>query len=93
MSDSTLDNLQQLFVPALTPGDTYDLRVFDAAATVNGGAETYGLAYSAVPAAAVVPEPSTWFSSRHRPGLRSGGRLATEDVIEGQLSKTARTTG
>ena len=59
ISDSTLDNLQQLFVTGLTPGHTYDLRVYDASARVNGGAETYGLAYSAGATTSAVPEPST----------------------------------
>jgi hypothetical protein len=59
VSDSTLDNLQQLYVTGLAPGDTYDLRVYDASARVNGGAETYGLAYSAAGSSlAAVPEPS-----------------------------------
>jgi hypothetical protein len=59
ISDSTLDNLQQLYVTGLAPGDTYDLRVYDASASVNGGAETYGLAFSAAAGPVAVPEPST----------------------------------
>jgi hypothetical protein len=54
ISDSTVDNLQQLYVTGLVPGDTYDLRVYDASSGQNAGATTYGLAYS------VVPEPSTF---------------------------------
>ena len=59
ISDSSVDNLQQLYVTGLVPGDSYDLRVYDASAVVNGGAETYGLAYSTRSGIAVVPEPST----------------------------------
>ena len=42
----------------LVPGHTYDLRVYEAAARVNGGAETYGLAFSTHRRVTVVPEPS-----------------------------------
>jgi hypothetical protein len=59
ISDSTVDNLQHLYVTGLVPGDIYDLRVYDASARVNGGAETYGLAFSAEPVTSVVPEPSS----------------------------------
>ncbi len=74
ISDSTVDNVQQLFVTGLVPGDTYDLRVYDAASPINGGSETYGLAYSvANPAVAAVPEPSTIFLLAAAPGVRGGG--------------------
>jgi hypothetical protein len=59
ISDSTVDNVQQLYVTGLTPGHTYDLQVHDGVARVNGGAETYGLAFSTGSTLAVVPEPST----------------------------------
>jgi Subtilase family/PEP-CTERM motif len=52
ISDSTVDNLQQLYLTDLAPGDIYDLRVYQASSPESGGT-TYGLAYS------VVPEPST----------------------------------
>ena len=58
ISDSTLDNLQQLYVTGLVPNDTYDLRVYQASSPVGGGT-TYGLAYSVVPdPATTVPEPA-----------------------------------
>ncbi len=60
ISDSTVDNVQQLYLTDLVPGHTYDLQVYDAAARVNGGAETYGLAFSSAgQAASAVPEPSS----------------------------------
>jgi hypothetical protein len=60
ISDSTVDNVEQLYLTDLIPGHTYDLRVYDSAARVNGGAETYGLAFSTVPTgSSAVPEPST----------------------------------
>ena len=52
ISDSSVDNLQQLYLTGLVPGDSYDLRVYQASSSAGGGT-TYGLAYS------VVPEPST----------------------------------
>ncbi len=58
ISDSTIDNLQQLYVTGLVPNDTYDLRVYQASSPVGGGT-TYGLAYSVSPASATaVPEPA-----------------------------------
>ena len=53
ISDSMVDNVQQIDASGLVPGRTYDLEVYEPAAVVNNGAETYGIAYS------VVPEPST----------------------------------
>ncbi|MGA2257199.1 MAG: autotransporter-associated beta strand repeat-containing protein, partial [Thermoguttaceae bacterium] len=41
-------NVQQHYVTGLVPGDTYDLRIYQASSAV-GGATTYGLAYSVVP--------------------------------------------
>jgi hypothetical protein len=52
VSDSTVDNVQELYAQGLVPGHTYDLRVYESA-SLAGGATTYGLAY------AIVPEPST----------------------------------
>ncbi len=60
ISDSTIDNLQQLFVTGLVPNDTYDLRVYQASSPVGGGT-TYGLAYSVAPnTATAVPEPAVF---------------------------------
>ena len=58
ISDSSVDNLQQLYLTGLVPGDTYDLRVYEASSPVSGGT-TYGLAFSAGPGLPAVPEPST----------------------------------
>jgi hypothetical protein len=58
ISDSMVDNVQQVYAAGLAPGHTYDLRVYDSAARVGGGAETYGLAFSAGASVSLVPEPS-----------------------------------
>jgi hypothetical protein len=66
VSDSTVDNVEQLYVQNLAPGD-YDLVVLK-----NGGAplsgtsgvvtpsETYAVAFNFAPSIAPVPEPSTY---------------------------------
>ena len=59
ISDSMIDNVQQLYLTDLVPGHTYDLHVYESAARVNGGAETYGLAFGTQSTLAAVPEPST----------------------------------
>jgi hypothetical protein len=62
-SDSTVDNVQELYDVGLTAGDTYDLEVFKAGGTIGSegnisNSETYALAYdfAAVPA----PASLTW---------------------------------
>ncbi|MGD0389737.1 MAG: S8 family serine peptidase, partial [Tepidisphaeraceae bacterium] len=62
-SDSTVDNVQELYDTSLTPGDTYDLEVFKAGGAIGSqgdisNSETYALAYdfAAVPA----PANLTW---------------------------------
>jgi hypothetical protein len=69
LSDSTVDNVQELYVQDLQPGD-YDLVVEKAGGTsinsggsVVSGSDTYALAYNFAP----VPEPSvSWLAA---PGL------------------------
>jgi hypothetical protein len=62
-SNSTVDNVQQVYDVGLTPGDTYDLEVFKAGGALGSQgnittSETYALAYdfAAVPA----PANLTW---------------------------------
>ncbi|MGD0769533.1 MAG: PEP-CTERM sorting domain-containing protein [Tepidisphaeraceae bacterium] len=62
-SNSTVDNVQELYDVGLTPGDTYDLEVFKAGGAIGSqgditNSETYALAYdfAAVPA----PGNLTW---------------------------------
>jgi len=62
-SNSTIDNVQELYDVGLTPGDTYDLEVFKAGGAIGSqgditNSETYALAYdfAAVPA----PTNLTW---------------------------------
>ena len=72
ISDSTIDNLQQLFVTGLVPNDTYDLRVYQASSPVGGGT-TYGLAYSVAPnTATAVPGAGSLCPAGCR-GLRPAG--------------------
>jgi autotransporter-associated beta strand protein len=59
ISDSTVDNLQQVYVTGLVPGDSYDLRVYQASSPLSGGT-TYGLAYLAT---ANAPAYGVWVSA------------------------------
>ncbi len=51
-SVSNVDNVQQLYDPGLTQGDTYDLIVFNNGGATGTTSETYAMAYT-------VPEPAT----------------------------------
>lgn len=60
LSDSTLDNVQQLYDLGLTPGDTYDIEVFKTGGTLDDPGvisytDTYALAFDFAP----VPEPGS----------------------------------
>ena len=56
VSDSTVDNVQQIYAQDLAPGE-YDLVVEKVGGTVVSASETYGLAFDFAP----VPEPSAWW--------------------------------
>jgi hypothetical protein len=60
MSDSTVDNVQQLYDLGLTPGDIYDIEVFKTGGNLNDPGvisypDTYALAFDF----AAVPEPTS----------------------------------
>ena len=49
ISDSTVDNVQQLYVSGLNPGDVYSMQVRKLGGLVVSSQETYALAYNVAP--------------------------------------------
>jgi hypothetical protein len=68
-SVSTIDNVQQIYVPSLAPGD-YDLVVEKSGSNVVSAADTYALAFNFAP----VPEPAVVWLLPAGAGLAFLGR-------------------
>jgi hypothetical protein len=90
-SDSTVDNVQELYDVGLTPGDTYDLEVFKAGGAIGSqgditNSETYALAYDF----AAVPSPAnlTWNNT----GGASPSNGKTWDITNNNWNNGTATT-